>query len=460
LSGAILATMYQFTRYSTLAEADIFLAPIVAGVLATFAYLEIARRPAEEESTSFLGRRPWPVFAFFVLLGLTNLAKGLVFGAAMALIPIAAFVLWNIDIRGLRRYVWLWGWLTALVIALAWPIAVYQIYPDAVEVWTFDLFGRLGGHYLEEPKWYYLAQLPWVLLPWTPLAAMGFLMTRASAFRERGSPQRLLWCWALFPAAVFSFAQGKHHHYLIHSMAPWAIFAATATVRLWNTSRSWPGWLRRPIGATVILGALGNGALLLLRDRLPGPHWVLPGLLVGWPLVVLALSWAWWRPDGRSAAAAGFTLLVMLYWIGFTYKAIYLHKSHEDTVFLQEAVARTGPRTPLLVNTDGNSLEGLRILFYLKERGRALHNLSFLLDERLAGDEAYVITRHKDRDKLERFGKSEVVVQSKRSRREESHEDRWTLFHVSLDAELPRQPGNVRISPMQAMYREDGPFLE
>jgi len=31
LGGLVLATMYQFVRYSTLAEADMFLAPIVAG---------------------------------------------------------------------------------------------------------------------------------------------------------------------------------------------------------------------------------------------------------------------------------------------------------------------------------------------------------------------------------------------------------------------------------------------
>src|SRR6266436_2180195 len=33
LSGLMLATMYNFLRYSTLAEADIFLSPIIAGAL-------------------------------------------------------------------------------------------------------------------------------------------------------------------------------------------------------------------------------------------------------------------------------------------------------------------------------------------------------------------------------------------------------------------------------------------
>src|SRR5205823_10223624 len=49
LAGLILATMYNFTRYATLAEADMFLAPIVAGVLCVFARLE-----RSEEHTSEL----------------------------------------------------------------------------------------------------------------------------------------------------------------------------------------------------------------------------------------------------------------------------------------------------------------------------------------------------------------------------------------------------------------------
>src|SRR5579863_5385720 len=79
-SGLILATMHEFTHYSTGAEADIFLCAIVTSALALFVYLEFCRRPAEKESTGFVSRRPWPVLAFFLVLGLTNLAKGLFFG--------------------------------------------------------------------------------------------------------------------------------------------------------------------------------------------------------------------------------------------------------------------------------------------------------------------------------------------------------------------------------------------
>src|SRR5262249_6091379 len=94
LSGLGLAAGDEFLRYATLAEADMFLPPIVAAALCLFAHVESFRPHPPEEGVRFLGRRPWPVLAFFLLIGMTNLAKGLVFGMAMALIPVGGFLLW------------------------------------------------------------------------------------------------------------------------------------------------------------------------------------------------------------------------------------------------------------------------------------------------------------------------------------------------------------------------------
>ena len=107
------------------------------------------------------------MLAFFVLLGMTNLAKGLVFGTVITLAPIGMYLLWNFRWRSIARYTWLWGWLAFLAVALPWPLLVVQRYPDAVDVWYFDLFGRLNSHYLEEPAWYYFGCLLWVPQPWT-----------------------------------------------------------------------------------------------------------------------------------------------------------------------------------------------------------------------------------------------------------------------------------------------------
>ena len=108
-----------------------------------------------------------------MLLGMTNLAKGVVFGTAMALIPIGGFLLLNGRIGPILRYCWLWGWLTFAAIALAWPFAVYQRFPDALPLWQYDLFGRLNGGYLAEPFWYYFGHWFWVVLPWPVAAIIG-----------------------------------------------------------------------------------------------------------------------------------------------------------------------------------------------------------------------------------------------------------------------------------------------
>jgi len=233
VSGLILATMYNFLRYSTLAEADIFLAPIVAGALCVFAYIEILRTPADDESVNFFGKRPWCVFAFFVLLGMTNLAKGLVFGTVIALAPVGGFLLWNFRWRSIARYFWLWGWLAVFAVALPWPLLAARRYPDAVDVWWFDLFGRLNSHYLEEPAWYYFTCSFWVPQPWSIAAFMGLGVTFRKVWQERSPADRFVWCWAWMPLLVFSLSQGKHHHYMIHYMATWAILAAQGTIWGW-----------------------------------------------------------------------------------------------------------------------------------------------------------------------------------------------------------------------------------
>ena len=69
------------------------------------------------------GTRPWPVVVFFVLLGMTNLVKGLGFGTAMAAIPIAGWLIWNRDWRRCSKYAWFWGALIFGAILAAWPLA-------------------------------------------------------------------------------------------------------------------------------------------------------------------------------------------------------------------------------------------------------------------------------------------------------------------------------------------------
>jgi 4-amino-4-deoxy-L-arabinose transferase-like glycosyltransferase len=408
LSGLMLATMYNFLRYSTLAEADIFLAPTVAGALACFAYAELLRSGTEIESRNFFGKRPWCVLGFFLLLGMTNLAKGLVFGTVIVLAPVGVFLLWNFSWVGITRYVWLWGWLAFFAVALPWPLlVVYSGYEDAVDVWRFDLFGRLNQNYLAEPAWYYFVCLLWVPQPWAFPAFLGLALTFRGLWKNGSPAQRFIWCWAWAPLLVFSLSQGKHHHYMLHYLAPWAILSAQAVVWTWQR-------------------------IVATRPN--------------------------WRP--QVALIGGFAALFMLLCAGFIYKGAYLHRSREDTAFLFQVRNMVPLDQPLMINSADEALEGLRMQFYIGDTVYFLHNLSFVRDDRVHASEVFVVTRFNRGPWLEKYGHVEPILKCKQSRRESSEADRWTLFRIRLRDDLERKSAAVRISPMQAMYREPGPDLD
>src|SRR5262249_38055342 len=199
-SGLILATMQEFTHYSAGPEADIFLCTIVTAAIALFVHLEFQRRPADpSESRRWLAWRPWPVLAFFLVLGLTNLAKGLFFGTIFVLLPTVGYILLSWDWQALRRYVWLWGWLAFLLVGALWHMAAYLRYPGILDFWHSDYLGRVNEGYMCEPFWYYFAQLPLVVFPWTIPAFFSLWLTQSAARGEKRSPERFLWCWAMMP---------------------------------------------------------------------------------------------------------------------------------------------------------------------------------------------------------------------------------------------------------------------
>jgi hypothetical protein len=406
------------------------------------------------------------MLAFFVLLGMTNLAKGLIFGMVIVMAPIGVYLLWNDrvskavvflvlfawafllkglmfcavwlqweallayrgaatllgvaplalyflwNIRLYARYAWLWGALAAAAIALPWPLLVIsEGYTDAVEVWKFDLVGRLSGNYLGEPPWYYFQCLTWVPQPWSLFALVGLVGTWRLVGDASAKPQaaawRFIWCWAWLPILVFSLSDGKHHHYMLHYLAPWAILAAQGTVWLWQkAAERWS--LKRPV----------------------------------------------------AVLAASFAVLFVAYAGGFVVKGAYWNRSLEDTAFLYEARRAVPMDQPLMINSADEALEGLRMQFYIGDSVYFLHNLSFVLDDRVHTPDVYVVTRFNRRLELEKYGQAEPILQCKHARREKDESERWTLFRLRLRGDLPRKNAHVRISPMQAMYRADGPRLD
>lgn len=462
LAGLVLATTYEFTQYAWLAEDEIYLCTLCTLAVHAFVRIEFFTRDSEAPgSRNPFGTRPLSLVWLLVALGFTNFAKGILFGAVMVGVPMAGFLLWNRDWRRLTFYTWVWGFALFAVIMAAWPLAAMWRIPEVADLWHYDHVGRLDGSYLEltEPWWYYLKVLPTNLAPWTLLVPIALALSYRTAFGERYSAERFLWCWAILPIVVFSIPTGKHHHYLLHCTAPWSILVARSLGWLHARIQSWPARMRNPLNSLATLVLPGEIALILLRNKFAGPTWLVPTLLVVWPLVALGFSWA--TAHARPAVAAGGLVLTVAlgFGAGHLYAAKYADQCIQDTVFLQAIPDHVPAEVPVLVNADLHCLDEFRIQFYLGRRSKVLHNLTFLADEDLP-QTVYLVTRAEHEEELRNYGTPEVLSQSARSRREKSPGSRFTLFRLDLADDLPRySTAGIRVTPMQSQSRAPGPFL-
>jgi 4-amino-4-deoxy-L-arabinose transferase-like glycosyltransferase len=458
LTGLSLATVREFAHYASAPECDIFLCGVITTAVALFVALEFRRRPADGEG-GFVGRRPWPLLAFFAVLGLTNLAKGLFFGTVLTLVPVAGYLLlgprpWSL----VRRYVWLPGWLAFAATASAWAVAAYCRYPDVTELWKSDYAGRMNTEYMREPAWYYLANLPWVLFPWTFAALLGVGVSWGRIFRAGRTPERFLFVWGVGAVAVLSVAQGKHHHYLLHSLAPWAAFAALGTVRVWRWLReSSPTWL--VWGFFALLAVCGEAGLAFASARHAAPDAMLYAAMAAWPVVLLCLAWIASQREPWRAGVALFSLLLVGQWFEHAFPTLRDDRYAGDREFAARVRETVPAEESLFVMEDYGPLDQSWMDFYLDGRARLLHNASFIRVEPATGPEVYVIGRREFGPTLDAYGTREVVLESGRSRESARDGQRFCLYRVQLRADLERHPGPVYISPMQATGRAPGPVL-
>jgi hypothetical protein len=247
---------------------------------------------------------------------------------------------------------------------------------------------------------------------------------------------------------------------LLQCLVPWAVLAALGGLRFRQWLLSAPGWMRHPAWGLLILALPIDLCLAVFGARIPGPAYMVPSLMVLVPILVLILGWGLTRPDGRWALGTTFTLLVAAYCVVYSYKTSYLDRYREDTAFLRRLQESSPPGKPIYVLNDLCPLEGFRILFYLGNQARWLHNATFLLDEKIPAGEVYVITRGRNEPHLACYGTTQVLRQSEYTRGEKSIGDRWTLFQLRFADNRKPQPGNLYINPMQVSGRMLGPYLQ
>ena len=213
-----------------------------------------------------------------MLLGLTSLVKGIGFGAVLILAVVTVAILWRRDRVAMRRLMFPAGAMTALVLSVAWPMAmVVRHGTGALALWTMHVTDRLAAHpaaFAGEPWWEYAPGLLIQAMPWTPLAVVGAWHSLRRAVVGRGAAaigtvpaavvagDRLLWAWSAAPLALLSFATVKNAHYAIAAQVPWSIWAALGLSRLAGrlVRRGWtPPRLRRAAAAGFAALGLAYG---------------------------------------------------------------------------------------------------------------------------------------------------------------------------------------------------------
>lgn len=414
LAGFIQATMFEYFSYAWLIEDDIFLCVLIYAIILVFVKLEFPPKNSAENSLisappkfGFWQNRSASVYLLFILLGLTNLTKGPVFGTVIALIPIAGYLLLSRSWQKIRRYCWFWGWLLFLIVVAAWTIPAELLAPGSWRVWHFNLFARLLQGYLRQPFYYYFKYLPTMLAPWTIFALLG--LWRLSC-EQQG---KLLWrreaatyfmlSWAVLTILVLSISQSKHHHYLLSNTGAWAILSALGLFYAWEKISAKFLSLKRYgvvlFATTMVIIAIG-GALI--------HTFILP------------------RND----------------------------RTRDDTEFLQQVNAELPQDALLFINAQG-SMDFFRNQFYTDNRAVLLHNFPYLTDEKyqLRGKQIYLIDRVSRQEQIAQYGKVEIILESKNSRRAAEHGGNFALMHIEIAEDLPYQ--NIPpVTPMQVMELE------
>lgn len=421
LSGVIQATTVYTVMYARLAESDMLLLVFVLGAITAFQEVETrltTLSPAELQRYRL---------TFWTLLGLTNLAKGVAFGAVLIVFTCGGWILLRRDWQAVRRWWSPLGILLGVAVAIAWPVAVVVYDPAALELWKRHLFDRAAGTLgYTQPPWYYLVQWPLQMLPWTPFLLLAVPQSLLAARREAGS-DRFCWWWFLGQMCLLSCSSGKHHHYLIYALPALSPIAAQglllAASQLRDVSKSWKLWtvgLPLAAGGLLIAGIIAGTQ----RNEWRADGWVFVPLL---SLGFVVLAWQLARRNVLRSAGVLLSLIVM----GHVYAQVVVmprvDTSAADKRFLAE-VDRAVGREQVLVAC--GSQEMAQHIFYLQRPVIGIWNPADLPQALPPSDQIYVIARGNARADLALLGSVEQILQSTYTRREKSPHDRFTLFRV------------------------------
>ena len=423
VAGLIQCTSLYMMTYARLAEADMLLACIVVAAIVVFIHLQGI-------GLSQPSKRPRRLAVlFWVLIGLTNLCKGFLFGAAMALTPCLAWLLWRRELRAWKRMWSPTGLVLGILIAVTWPALVLMKEPSALDLWLYHTVGRATRDIgYSRPWWYYLTMLPMLLLPWTPITLIGTVPSLKRMGREADSADRLTWLWALVPMFLLSLARGKGHHYLLPCLPGFTLVTTVGVLELEQHIREQNRYAVAV--ARVAIFVLAPGLLLgglvagFKLTNFRADAWIL-GVVASLGMVLAGVFTLRRRPS-RVFAVFLLTLVLCVVLVHVHLLPARDTRRH-DRQFLTTLNEHLPPQS-LIIATGGEEI--VRHIFYVQVPLVGVWNPEDI-GKHLGNEKVFfVVARMKHLGLLKRFGAASVVSQSEHTRDEKSPQDRYTLFRV------------------------------
>ncbi|MHC4620759.1 MAG: ArnT family glycosyltransferase [Planctomycetota bacterium] len=423
-AGLIQCTSWYMMTYARLSEADILLACLVVSAIIVFIHLQgiglaqPSRRP-----------RLWAM-VFWILIGLTNLCKGPMFGAVMALTPCLAWLIWRREASAWKR---MWspaGLVLGILIAAAWPTLVLLEEPSALDLWLYHTVGRAKGDTSYGRPWhYYLGQFPVRLLPWTLLTLIGAPGSLKRMWKEADSVDRFTCLWALAPMFLLSLSDGKSHAYLLSCLPGFLFITVKGMHKLGQHIQE-----RRKYTVAVGWGAIGVISPALLTA----------GLVAGFnvddyrvdALMVAGLFSAGFLLMGVFTLKQQPTRVFITFLLVLVLSAVHVHlyvmpkqdDRRQDRQFLLSLHEGLPPNALLFAAGEGDRI--VRHIFYVQHPLTGVWNTEDI--GKYLGEEKvfFVVGRMNIFESLERFGNVTAVSQSEYTRNEKSPRDRYTLFRI------------------------------
>jgi 4-amino-4-deoxy-L-arabinose transferase-like glycosyltransferase len=209
--------------FSRGASFDVVVTMSVTGALACFFVWHVRSAPgAGKDAGDSQAGMPALLIAFYLLVGLSLLAKGLI-GIVIPFGVIAVYLLIRREWPH-KKFVrsWFWGAPLALAVAAVWfgPMISHHGWKFVDQFIVQHHFARFvtNKYHHPAPIYFYILVLVALSLPWTIFLGAAFLTSRRWRWRGGSRLDRFrvfVFCWILVPVVFFSFSESKLTAYIL-----------------------------------------------------------------------------------------------------------------------------------------------------------------------------------------------------------------------------------------------------